>query len=526
MARVLSLPSHIRIGQLAKRLKPFLPHSRAKKLTPKKLAAQMCEHQGRQQYSLLNKGKEYLFPTLSSVIVPYEAAAHFAKGENIEFLPEQIEPRLGSQNYQGKTRLPVVVVLGHVNYGKTTLLDALRGTNVASEEVGGITQGIKAVTVNFDNDESFDQSFDFSCATFIDTPGHEHFRRMRASGALAADVALVLVAANETPGSQTFEALHHAKEMNLPVVIALSKMDMASESQAENTLAALIKKKEEYNDNEDWNIVDVIPISSTTGVGLKELKQSIRQCAIECFHEDSTVEMKDNEKKMNTEKSLTAEATALNVTKSRKNGTLLHVIVRDGVIKEGDYAVCGLFKGCIRFLLDDNGNRLKGKEGATPGMLVKVAGLKELKDVNGTLLGESFLIGEQKYVDEIHEHRSVIHEYDMHCVTEDWMMTEDEVMHEDDVPSDDFCVAIKAENGAALQTILDAMEKIDRVNVIWQGVGNVTKKDEVEVLQLGITCIETFNVKQNEKCSNSKVKVRNFNIMSELIDAVEEDARI
>jgi small GTP-binding protein len=558
------------VRDLAAKLKKCLPHSQSKKQTPSHLAMSLCTHLGRQQYVFSHKqtGKEYIFSGLKSVTLPFDAAATYAAKFDIGINLEDFEPRIGALP-RGNAGRPVAVVLGHVDHGKTTLLDSLRGTSVASRETGGITQNISASTIELQGKDGAQNGV----VTFIDTPGHGHFFRMRQSGSLAADFALLVVAADEGPGPQTVEALEGARAIGLPIIVVLSKMDSATDKQAEGALATLAGQllpsgalgPASLDSNTDCDgmsgktdvdtgIFDVVAVSSFTRMGLDALSGAVLDCAAAqqavrteelAIGTSSTMEYPAMQAK------ITAEATTIDVFRDRSKGTLLQIILRAGQLAVGDSFACGLLSGKVRLMLDDRGRQVKT---ALPGMFVQVAGVHKAGASHvheNPPVGEAFWAMTKCQAERLVDHRRLVFDFEESCVTEDdgtielpEPSSEEEqeqggltCTHSDgqeneaceDILPDDICVAVKADNAASLTTVLDAvMLAMPAAYVSFKGIGDVTRADIDQAAEFDIDTILTFNVKavgKQEKLHAEKmgVQLRHFDILHELIETLRDE---
>ena len=229
-------------------------------------------------------------------------------------------------------RPPIVTVMGHVDHGKTSLLDAIRHTNVTSGEAGGITQHIGAYTVSVNNET----------ITFIDTPGHEAFTAMRARGAKVTDVAIIVVAADDGVMPQTVEAINHAKAAEVSIIVAINKVDKPA--------ANLDRVKQQLSEYEllaeDWGGDTImVPVSAKTGAGIKDLLEAVLL----------VTEIK--ELKANPEKQ--AVGTVIEAKLDKGRGPVATVLIKNGTLSIGDSVIAGTVVGKIRAMFDDKGRRVK-----------------------------------------------------------------------------------------------------------------------------------------------------------------------
>ncbi|HIV21483.1 MAG TPA: translation initiation factor IF-2, partial [Candidatus Scatomorpha stercorigallinarum] len=245
-------------------------------------------------------------------------------------------------------RAPVVVVMGHVDHGKTSLLDYIRKANVAAGEAGGITQHIGAYTVNVKG----------SPVTFLDTPGHEAFTSMRARGASVTDIAILVVAANDGIMPQTIESINHAKAAKIPIVVAINKMDMpgANPERVKQQLTEYDLVSEEWGGD-----TIVCPISAKTGEGIDNLLENLVVLA-------EVLELKANPNRA-------AKGTVIEARLDRGRGPIMTVLVQNGTLRQGDIIIAGTAVGHVRTMINDKGQRVTE---AGPSIPVEIAGMSEV----------------------------------------------------------------------------------------------------------------------------------------------------
>ncbi|MGH9198285.1 MAG: translation initiation factor IF-2, partial [Acidimicrobiia bacterium] len=253
-------------------------------------------------------------------------------------------------------RPPVVTIMGHVDHGKTSLLDAIRSTNVTAEEAGGITQHIGAYHVQVDG----------RSVTFLDTPGHEAFTAMRARGAQVTDLVILVVAADDGVMPQTVEAINHARAAEVPIVVAINKIDRPD--------ANMEKVKRGLADHglvsEEWGGDAIfVPVSAKTKEGIPQLLEMILLQA-------DVLELKANPQKL-------ARGTIVEAKLDRGRGPVATVLVQEGTLKVGDSFVCGVFQGRVRAMIDDRGRKI---ENAPPALPVEILGFQGVPQA-----GESFV---------------------------------------------------------------------------------------------------------------------------------------
>ncbi|HND85890.1 MAG TPA: translation initiation factor IF-2, partial [Pseudobdellovibrionaceae bacterium] len=270
------------------------------------------------------------------------------EAQNVKKTAEELVTELaGDSSEATEDRPPVVTVMGHVDHGKTSLLDAIRNADVAAGEAGGITQHIGAYSVKLE---------DGHLITFLDTPGHEAFTAMRARGANATDVAVIVVAADDGMMPQTQEAISHAKAAGVPIIVAINKMDKpgANPEKIKQQLTEMEIVPEEWGGSTIF-----CPVSALKKSGIKELLESIKLQA-------EMLNLKANSGRAGT-------GIVIESKMEKGRGPVATLLVRDGTIKVGQYIVAGMQKGKVRSLMNDRGERVQS---AGPGIPVEVLGLE------------------------------------------------------------------------------------------------------------------------------------------------------
>lgn len=271
-----------------------------------------------------------------------------------EIIESQFEKR---EREDERPRPPVVTILGHVDHGKTSLLDRIRNTNVAAGEAGGITQATSAFQVPVTAGDKQ------RLVTFIDTPGHEAFTQMRARGARVTDIAVLVVAADDGVMPQTIESITHAKAAGVPIVVALNKIDKP-EATASNIQRILGQLAEHGLNPVEWGgDTEVLKVSATKGTGVQELLDML----------DYQVDLRD----LKADAKGLAIGTCLEAQMEEGRGTVARLIVQEGLLKKGDFIVCGRAFGRVRDIVGDRGSRIDGAGPSTP---VAVSGLDQLPD--------------------------------------------------------------------------------------------------------------------------------------------------
>ena len=393
-----------------------------------------------------------------------------------------------------QTRPPVVTIMGHVDHGKTSLLDAIRTASVASREAGGITQHIGAYQVERNGQK----------ITFIDTPGHEAFTRMRARGAKVTDIVVLVVAADDGVMPQTLEAIDHARAAKVPLIVAINKIDKPD--------ATPDRIKQQLNDRgllaTDWGgDVEMIPVSAKTHVGIDTLLETILLVAeIGNF-------------KANPNRS--ALATVLEAQLDRGRGPVATVLVRNGTLRVGDYFICGSVFGKVRALNGDRGEQIKEAEPSKP---VEVLGLEELPDV-----GDAFQVvtDTTKAKQIVMFRESKARDIDMARRKRLSLEQFHRQMKEGD--GKELNLIIKADVGGSAEVLGDTLSKLSNeqvaIRVILTGVGAITETD-VLLATASNGIIIGFNVRP-EKTAKSladkeKIDIRLHSIIYEVVDEIKK----
>ncbi|OGX35956.1 MAG: hypothetical protein A3C36_07800 [Omnitrophica WOR_2 bacterium RIFCSPHIGHO2_02_FULL_52_10] len=392
-----------------------------------------------------------------------------------------------------KPRAPVVTFMGHVDHGKTTLLDRIRKSRVADAEHGGITQHMGAYSVSVPKGK----------ITFLDTPGHEAFTAMRARGAHITDIVVLVVAADEGVMPQTLEAIDHARAADVPIVVALTKIDKrtAEPDRVKKQLVELDLKAE------DWGGKTVVAgVSAVTGEGVDELLELI-------LLEAELLELKANDQK-------SASGIVVEAHLSHGKGAVTTIIVQSGVLKEGDLIVVGPFRGKIRAMFDDRGQAVKT---AGPSMPVEMIGLSEVPEA-----GESFYVVEtEKQARDITSRRQLqIKDRKLHAFPK--ITLEGLQMQLKEGAIRELNVIIKADVQGSLEALKDSLAKIpsDKVKVrfIHCAVGDVNASD-VLLAAASKAIIIAFHVGVNaraeEEIGKNLVDVREYKIIYDAVNDIK-----
>jgi translation initiation factor IF-2 len=390
-------------------------------------------------------------------------------------------------------RPPVVTVMGHVDHGKTTLLDAIRKTNVTGGEAGGITQHIGAYQVDIDGQK----------VTFLDTPGHEAFTSMRARGAQATDIAIIIVAADDGVMPQTVEAINHAKAADVPMIVAINKVDKPN-AQPERV-------KQELTEHglvvEEWGgDIVTVPISALQQENLDELLEMITL----------TAEMEELKANPNRP----ANGIIVEAELDRGRGPVATVLVKNGTLQVGDHIVVGPAHGRVRAMIDDQGQRIEIAGPATP---VEVLGLSEVPSAGDVLevLDESSQVRDiaedrqdEKRARELVDHKTAVNLDDLF-----------EQIQQGEIK--DLNIVIKADVQGSIEAIREALLDLStdevQVNVVHSGVGGITETD-VMLASASNAIIIGFNVRPGTNArkisEKENIEIRTYRVIYRAIEDV------
>ena len=388
-------------------------------------------------------------------------------------------------------RPPVVTIMGHVDHGKTTLLDMIRKSNVALGEAGGITQAIGAYSVKCNGKK----------ITFIDTPGHAAFTEMRARGASITDIVIIIVAADDGVMPQTKEAIDHAKAAGVPIIVAINKIDKP-EANIERVMTGLV---ENGLTPEEWGgDVIVNKISAATGEGVPELLENILLVA-------EMQEYKANPSRY-------ASGVVVESKKNSKVGSVATLLIQNGTLRLGDPIVVGTIYGKVRTLKNDLGQNIVEALPSTP---VEVTGLSDVPNA-----GDKFMAFEsEKQAKHIAEERSLrAREKDTNFSG----MSLEDLFGRIQEGVKEINVVLKADVNGSLEAVRGALEKIDvegvRINIIRGAVGGITESDIV-LARASDAIIIGFNVRPGSKimeyAKEKGVDIRLYNIIYKLLEEVE-----
>ena len=391
------------------------------------------------------------------------------------------------------TRAPVVVVMGHVDHGKTSTLDAIRNTNVTSGEAGGITQHIGAYTVDVNG----------NMITFLDTPGHAAFTSMRARGANSTDIAILVVAADDGIMPQTVESINHAKAANVPIIVAINKMDKPTANpdriKEQLTQYELIP--------EEWGGDTIIcPISAKTGQGLDELLEMVILTA-------EVQELKANPNRR-------AKGTVIEARLDKNRGPIATLLVQNGTLNQGDIVIAGTSVGRVRVMTNDKGRTVKS---AGPSVPVEITGLAETPAP-----GDEFnaVIDERMARELVEQRKQAAKDAAANAMTKVTLDNLFAKMQEGEMK--ELALIVKADVQGSAEAVKASLEKISneevRVKVIHTGVGAINESDILLASTAG-AIIVGFNVRPDAAAAasgqRSGVDMRFYRVIYDAIDEIE-----
>ncbi len=390
-------------------------------------------------------------------------------------------------------RPPVVTIMGHVDHGKTSLLDAIRATNVADREAGGITQHIGAYHIEKNGRK----------IVFIDTPGHEAFTRMRARGAKVTDIVVLVVAADDGVMPQTLEAIDHAKAAGVPIIVAINKIDKPD--------ARPERIKQQLADRnvlaEDWGGDTVmVEVSARAKTGLETLLEMILLVA----------DLQD----LKANLSRPAMGTVLEAKLDRGRGPVATVLVRNGTLKVGDYFICGSVFGRVRAMFDDRGHPTRE---VLPSMPAEVLGLESLPDVGDTLQVVTDTAKAKQIVIYREAKAREVAMSKTNRITLDQLHDQ---LREGEVK--ELNIILKTDVGGTAEVLTDTLQKLSndkvRIRVLHSGVGAITETD-VLLASASNAIIVGFNVRPERTAQavadQEKVEIRLHSIIYELADEIK-----
>ncbi|HEV7246114.1 MAG TPA: translation initiation factor IF-2 [Shinella sp.] len=393
------------------------------------------------------------------------------------------------------SRPPVVTIMGHVDHGKTSLLDAIRKTSVVSGEAGGITQHIGAYQVEQNGHK----------ITFIDTPGHAAFTAMRARGAQATDIAILVVAADDSVMPQTIESINHAKAANVPIIVAINKVDKheADPQKVRNQLL----QHEVFVESMGGEVLDV-EVSAKTGLNLDKLLEAILlQAEILDLKADVT---------------RTAEGTVIEAQLDRGRGSVATVLVQKGTLRPGQIIVAGDQWGRVRALVNDKGEHVKEAGPAMPVEILGLSGTPSAGDRFAVVENESRAREISEYRQRLARDKAVARQSGQRGSLEQ-MMTQLQ-----NTGMKEFPLLIKGDVQGSIEAIAGALDKLGtdevRARIVHSGAGGITESD-ISLAEASNAAIIGFNVRANaqarQAAERAGIEIRYYNIIYDLVDDVK-----
>ena len=389
-------------------------------------------------------------------------------------------------------RAPVVVVMGHVDHGKTSLLDRVRQANVVAGEAGGITQHIGAYRVSVKG----------SPITFLDTPGHEAFTSMRARGAMVTDIAILIIAADDGIMPQTVESINHAKAAGIPIIVAINKMDVPGANPEK-----IKQQMTEYElVPEEWGGETIIcPISAKTGEGVEQLLEMVAL----------TAEMKEFRANPNR----AAKGTVIEARLDKGRGPIMTVLIQNGTLRQGDIIIAGTAVGRVRMMTNDKGERVTE---AGPSIPVEIAGMSEVPGAGDTFNA----VADERMAKELAEQRR--DEQKNTGAGSRKVTLEDLFAQIKEGELKDLDIIVKADVQGSAEAIKTSLEKLSndevRVKVIHSGVGAISESDVMLAATSG-AIIVGFNVRPDNAARDSaqrgNVDIRMYRVIYDCIGEIE-----
>ena len=446
--------------------------------------------------------KEGIMKTINDSL-DYDTAAYIASdlGIELEYKPEKTAEELLGEIYGSETagggsmitRPPVVTVMGHVDHGKTSLLDKIRSANVTAGEAGGITQHIGAYSVTVGG----------KTITFLDTPGHEAFTAMRARGASVTDIVVLVVAADDGIMPQTIEAINHSKAADVPIIVAVNKIDKP-EADVERVRRELVNHG---LTPEEWGGDTIlVPVSAKTGEGIDKLLETINLVA--------------EVKELTANPDAPARGTIIEAKLDKGKGPVASVLIQNGTLHTGDNVISGTTTGRVRAMLDDKGRTVKS---AGPSMAVSILGLEEVPNA-----GDSIIAVEQdKLMKQVADERKRKESESM--IKAQTRVTLDDVfgkIAEGKIKG--LNIIVKGDVQGSVEAVKQSLLKLSndevRVNVLHSGAGAITESD-IMLADSSNAIVVGFNVRPDTKAKalaeRSKVDVRTYRIIYELLDDIQ-----
>lgn len=417
----------------------------------------------------------------------------FIEPEEEKTIEEQYELDFEDNPNFLKPRPPVVTVMGHVDHGKTSLLDCIKSTRVTEKEAGGITQHIGAYIVNVRNKK----------VTFLDTPGHEAFTSMRSRGAQITDIAVLVVAADDGVMPQTVEAINHAKAADVPIIVAINKMDKPTANPER-----IKQELTEYNlVPEEWGgDTIVVPVSAKENTGIDDLLEMILLVA----------EMQE----LTANPNRRAIGTVVEAKLDKGKGPMATVLVQKGTLRFGDHVVSGKAHGRIRAMADDKGKDVKK---AGPSMPVVILGLDEVPNAGDTI----YAVNDEKIAREIAEKNRESYREEKLAVTNKVSLENlFEKIKEGELK--DLNLIVKADVKGSVEAVTQSLLKLSndevKINIIHSGAGGINESD-ISLANASDALVIGFNVRPNmnaqELAEAEEVDVRTYRVIYDIINDIK-----
>ena len=507
--------------------KPQGMHARSKKETEAQRLARIAEQRKKQQIKI-TVGDEITVGELASLlrlaanevikelmklgmmvtvneVIDYDTAEIVAtelgakvEKEVVVSIEEQIIEAEDENDENAVTRPPVVCVMGHVDHGKTSILDAIRNTSVTSTEAGGITQAIGAYQVITPDNQTI---------TFLDTPGHAAFTAMRARGAMSTDIAVLVVAADDGIMPQTIEAINHAKAAGVEIIVAINKMD----KEGANPDRVLQQLTEHELVPEEWGgDVICVPVSAKTKMGIDKLLETINLVA----------EM--SELKANPDR--TAKGVVIEAKLDKGRGPIATLLVQNGTLKAGDVIVAGTAVGKVRAMVDCQGKKINS---AGPSVPVEIMGL-DRAPMSGDLFNA---VSDEKLARQLVEQRKAeAKEEEFKAFQKVTLDTLFDTLHEGELK--DLNIIVKADVQGSVEAVKQSLLKIEndevRVKIIHGGVGTVNESD-VMLANASNAIIVGFAVSVDpiaqESATRDGIEIKTYDIIYDAIEDIENAMR-
>ena len=467
------------------------------KISIQELASRMSEKTGDVVKALMKNGimataNQYIDGDTAELIVT--ELGHTPKREAAISLNDEIASHQKTSNSKIQPRPPIVTVMGHVDHGKTSLLDSLRNTNVTARESGGITQHIGAYQIQHKK----------TPITFLDTPGHAAFSNIRSRGASLTDVVVLVVAANDSVKPQTIEAISHAKTAKVPIVLAINKMDLPDVDP--NVVRNDLLSHEVVVETFSGDVLET-EISAVKKTNLDKLLDNILL----------QVEILD----LNVEHNKLAEAIVVESKIETGKGSVATVIIKNGTLKEGDHFTCGSSFGRVKALFDEEGKRVKS---APPGMPVEVLGFDSIPQAGETVFALPNEEIAKSVTEKVKEQKKLEETAAIKKSSLEELMANVSKGEVKKLP-----IIVKADVQGSLEAIVSSLEKVGndevKMNVIHNAIGAINESD-VSLANSAQGVVIGFNIRAIPQArtiaKRDKVDIRYYSIIYELIDDMKK----